>query len=82
VPEPTPDLSAIIGPPIEDIVRLLLEPYGDDRVTEAVAAYRADYGQNGLLDSLPYSGIAQALAEMRRSGAWLPHRSGASSLLL
>ena len=26
VPEPTPDLSAIIGPPIEDVMRLLLEP--------------------------------------------------------
>jgi phosphoglycolate phosphatase len=71
VPEPTPDLSAIIGPPIEDVMRLLLEPYGDDRVAEAVAAYRADYGQNGLFGSLPYSGVAQALAEMRRSGAQL-----------
>jgi phosphoglycolate phosphatase len=71
VPEPELDLSAIIGPPIDDIMRLLLEPYADDRVAEAVAAYRADYGQNGLFDSLPYSGIAQALAEMRQSGARL-----------
>jgi phosphoglycolate phosphatase len=71
VPEPELDLSAIIGPPIEDIMRLLLEPYADDRVTEAVAAYRADYGRTGLFDSLPYSGIAQALAEMRQSGARL-----------
>jgi len=70
VAEPTLGLSAIIGSPI-DIMRLFLEPYGDERVAEAVAAYRADYGQNGLFDSLPYSGIAQALAEMRRSGAQL-----------
>jgi phosphoglycolate phosphatase len=71
VPKPTLDLSAIIGLPVDDVMRLLLEPYGDDRVTEAVEAYRADYGQNGLFDSLPYPGVAQALAEMRRSGARL-----------
>jgi phosphoglycolate phosphatase len=71
VPEPTMDLSAIIGPPVDDVMRLLLEPYGDNRVAEAVAAYRADYGQNGLFKSLPYSGIAEALEGMRRSGARL-----------
>ena len=70
-PEPSLDLSAMIGPPIEDVMRLLLEPYGDDRITEAVAAYRADYGQRGALSSLPYPGIAQALAAMRRAGAQL-----------
>lgn len=69
--EPSLDLSAIIGPPIEDVMRLLLEPSGDDRVAEAVAAYRADYSQNGLYNSLPYPGIVQALAETRRSGAQL-----------
>src|SRR3712207_4662511 len=67
IPYPSLDLTGIIGPPIEDIMRLLLEPYGDDRVAEAVAAYREDYGQNGLFDSLPYSGIAQALIEMQQS---------------
>jgi phosphoglycolate phosphatase len=70
-PEPSLDLSTIVGPPIEDIMRLLLEPYGDDRITEAVAAYRSDYGQRGLFSSLPYPGIAQALTSMRRSGAQL-----------
>ncbi|MGK9168692.1 HAD hydrolase-like protein [Inquilinus limosus] len=71
VSEPSLDLSAIIGPPIDDVMRLLLQPFGDDRVVEAVAAYRVDYGQNGLYNSLPYSGIAQALAEIRHSGARL-----------
>jgi phosphoglycolate phosphatase len=52
-------------------MRLLLEPYGDNRVDEAVAAYRADYGERGLFESLPYAGIAEALEEMRRSGARL-----------
>ncbi len=70
-PKPTLDLSSIIGPPIDDIMRLLLEPYGDDRVAEAVDAYRADYGRSGLFESVAYPGVAQALAEMRQSGAKL-----------
>jgi phosphoglycolate phosphatase len=70
-PEPALDLSACIGPPIEDVMRVLLGPYGDDRITEAVAAYRSDYGQRGLFGSLPYPGIAQALTDMRRAGAQL-----------
>jgi phosphoglycolate phosphatase len=41
VPKPTLHLFAIIGPPIDNVMRLLLEPYGDDRVAEAVEAYRA-----------------------------------------
>ncbi|MGK9232463.1 HAD hydrolase-like protein [Inquilinus limosus] len=71
VPELSLDLSAIIGPPIDDVMRLLLEPFGDDRVIEAVAAYRADYGQNGLYNSFPYSGVTQALTEIRQSDARL-----------
>ncbi|MFE0753440.1 HAD hydrolase-like protein [Inquilinus sp. NPDC058860] len=70
-PGPSLDLTAIIGPPIDDVMRLLLEPFGDDRIIEAVAAYRADYGRSGLYNSLPYPGIAQALAEIRQSGARL-----------
>ncbi|MEP2990688.1 MAG: HAD hydrolase-like protein [Parasphingorhabdus sp.] len=71
VPEAPLDLSTIIGPPIEEIMRLLLEPYDDDRVSEAVQAYRADYGQSGLFESVPYPGVAAALTEMRQSGARL-----------
>lgn len=71
VPEPSPDISALIGPPIDDIMRVLLAPYGDDRVADAVEAYRADYGQNGLFNCMPYAGIAEALAEMQRAGAQL-----------
>ncbi|HSZ51654.1 MAG TPA: HAD hydrolase-like protein [Caulobacteraceae bacterium] len=70
-PRPTLDLAGLIGPPVEDVMRVLLERHGDDRVAEAVAAYRADYGERGLFDSLPYPGVAQALAEMKQSGARL-----------
>lgn len=57
-----------IGPPLEDILRALLAAYGDDRIDEAVVAYREHYGATGLLGSEPYPGISDALEEMHRAG--------------
>ena len=71
VPGPMQNLSAVIGPPMDDVMRFLLAPYGDDRVAEAVAAYRVDYGQNGLFKSVPYKDIADALDKMKQAGAQL-----------
>lgn len=70
-PDYSMDISALIGPPLEEIMQVLLQSYRDDRVTEAVTAYRADYGESGLFQSVLYSGIAEALTELRRSGARL-----------
>ncbi|MBR0830306.1 HAD hydrolase-like protein [Bradyrhizobium manausense] len=62
------DVKSVIGPPLEDILRALLRVYGDDRVDEAVVAYRQHYGEMGLLGSEPYAGIGDALQDMRRAG--------------
>jgi phosphoglycolate phosphatase len=62
------DIKRFIGPPLEDVLRDLLQARGDDRVAEAVAIYRQHYGESGLLDSQPYPGVGDALAEMRRAG--------------
>lgn len=67
-PDETLDISHAIGPPIEDIMQALLQSYGDDRVDEAVAAYRQHYGESGFLGSVPYPGIAKSLEEMKRTG--------------
>ena len=56
---------------MDDVMRFLLAPYGDNRVTEAVTAYRADYGCNGLFKSMAYLGIADALSGLRQAGAQL-----------
>lgn len=61
----------IIGPPIEDIMQILLRPYGDDRVAEAVVAYRRHYGESGFLGSEPYPGIGRSLGEMKGTGLQL-----------
>ncbi len=67
-PDQALDIKRFIGPPLEDIMRVLLQPYGDDRVDEAVAAYRQHYGESGFLGSNPYPGIGQSLEEMREAG--------------
>ncbi|QDP22897.1 HAD hydrolase-like protein [Bradyrhizobium cosmicum] len=65
-PGKAPDIA--IGPPLEDILRTLLQAYGDDRVDEAVVAYRQHYGESGLFGSETYPGIGDALEKMRRAG--------------
>jgi phosphoglycolate phosphatase len=67
-PDETLDIKRSIGPPLEDVMRVLLQSYGDDRVGEAVAAYRRHYGESGFLGSEPYPGIGRSLEEMRRAG--------------
>ena len=62
------DIKHAIGPPLDDMFRALLQARGDDRVDEAVTAYRHHYGESGLLGSEPYPGISDALQEMREAG--------------
>lgn len=61
-------LRRTIGPPLEEMMQILLQSYGDDRVGEAVAAYRQHYGESGFLGSVPYPGIGESLEEMKRAG--------------
>jgi len=67
-PDETLDIRRFIGPPLEDMMQVLLRSYGDDRVDEAAAAYRQFYGETGYLGSVPYPGIGQSLDEMKRGG--------------
>lgn len=67
-PDEAPDIKRAIGPPLEDMLRTLLQARGDDRIGEAVAAYRQHYSESGLLGSEPYPGIIGALRDMRRAG--------------
>jgi phosphoglycolate phosphatase len=67
-PDETLDIRGAIGPPLEDLMQILLQSYGDDRIGEAVAAYRQHYGESGFLGSAPYPGIGKSLEEMKRTG--------------
>jgi len=50
------------------MMQVLLRPYGDDRVGEAVVAYRQHYGESGLLESESYPGIGGSLKQMQQAG--------------
>jgi phosphoglycolate phosphatase len=65
------DLDWVLGPPLEDVVRRLLDPLGDDRSSLAVAYYREHYGDKGLFEARPYDGIPALLDELSRSGRTL-----------
>jgi phosphoglycolate phosphatase len=62
------DIKRVIGPPLEDAMQFLLQPYGDDRIAEAVLAFRQHYGESGLLGSEPYPGIGHSLRAMQQAG--------------
>jgi len=62
------DIKRVIGPPLEDVMQFLLQPFGDDRIGEAVLAFRQHYGEIGLLGSEPYPGIGDALKAMQQAG--------------
>ncbi|WP_316230443.1 HAD hydrolase-like protein [Bradyrhizobium sp. SZCCHNR1051] len=67
-PDDTLDVTAVIGPPLQDMLRVLLQAFGDDRVDDAVLAYRQHYGDSGLFGSALYPGIPEALQEMHGAG--------------
>jgi phosphoglycolate phosphatase len=50
------------------MLRDLLRAHEDDRLDEAVAAYRRHYGETGFLGSELYPGIRDALEGMRQAG--------------
>lgn len=70
-PDEALDIRHVIGPPLEDGLRVLLQSYGDDRVEQAAEAYRRDYGESGLFKSVAYPGIGDALEMLKRAGLHL-----------
>jgi phosphoglycolate phosphatase len=62
------DMTGVIGPPLEEVLQVLLRQHGDDRIDEAVVAYRQHYSESGLFGSELYPGIADALQELRQGG--------------
>lgn len=58
------DVRGMIGPPLEETMAEMLGRFGDDRVAEAVLAYRDHYGSTGFLETSVYSGLAEALHQL------------------
>ncbi|MGE0718341.1 MAG: HAD hydrolase-like protein [Alphaproteobacteria bacterium] len=70
-PDPAVDLTFVIGPTPETAMARVLAPYGDDRIAEAVHAYRDYYGREAIFDAFVYDGIPDALDALRETGAAL-----------
>jgi len=58
-------LQDLIGPPLRSVLAGLLGPQCQHRVAEAIAAYRARYGEVGQYEASVYDGIPAALAALR-----------------
>lgn len=57
-------LDGLIGPPLDEVMAQVLGRFGDDRVAEAILAYRAHYGAEGYLASEFYPGVAEVLEQL------------------
>src|ERR1700682_690361 len=54
------DIGNLIGPPLEEVLAEVLGRFGDDRVAEAVLAYRGHYGSVGFLQASVFPRAAGA----------------------
>lgn len=57
-------ITGLIGPPLEEVLRTVLARFGDDRVADAVLAYREHYGSTGFRAATLYPGVATALERL------------------
>jgi phosphoglycolate phosphatase len=67
-PDPSVDLTHAIGPPLDDVIGLVLSHYGETRAAEGAAAYRAYYEERGYLGSVLYPGMREAVEALRGAG--------------
>ena len=59
----------VIGPPLSDSYRSLGVP--EERIWDAIAAYRAYYDVEGLYECRVYDGVTEALSRLKAAGARL-----------
>jgi phosphoglycolate phosphatase len=63
-PNPSFDITPLIGPPLPQVIGRLLQDLGDDRIDAGIAAYRAHYGETGLYQATIYPGITDVLPRL------------------
>ena len=60
-PDPSFDITPMIGPPLPSVIGRVLALYNDDRIDAGITAYRAHYGETGLYQFTIYPGMADTL---------------------
>ncbi|MGE0420571.1 MAG: HAD hydrolase-like protein [Acetobacteraceae bacterium] len=63
------DLSWAVGPPIATSIGRLLAQYGDDRVEQGLAIYRARYSSVAIYECGVFPGVGDMLTALREAGA-------------
>lgn len=62
------DLEWVIGPPLKESFKILLETQNDALLNEAVLTYRRRFQEIGLYENEVYSGIPELLLQLREKG--------------
>jgi phosphoglycolate phosphatase len=62
------DLTWAVGPPIAVSIARLLAQYGDERLDQGLAIYRAHYSAVAIYDCTVYPGVLDMLAAVRDAG--------------
>jgi phosphoglycolate phosphatase len=63
-PDPSFDVTPLIGPPLPQVIAQLLQRYNDDRIEVGMAAYRTHYAEIGLHMATVYPGIADTVRRL------------------
>ena len=63
---PSVELDACVGPPLLDSLARLLGPHRSHLTPEAAERYERRYAEAGVLESRPYDGIRECLAELQQ----------------
>jgi len=63
------DLTWAVGPPMAVSVARLLEQYGDARIDQGIAVYRARYSAVAIYDCSVYPGVVAMLDALREAGS-------------
>ncbi len=67
-PDPAIDFRSLVGPPLPEVMRRILQPYGDGRIDLAATAYRVHYAETGMFLATVYPGVADTLERLHRRG--------------
>lgn len=70
-PDKAGDLTWAVGPPIRVSIERLLAPYGDTRVDEALAIYRARYSDVAIYDCTVFPGVVRMMDRLLSAGVAL-----------
>ena len=62
------DLDWVIGPPLKESFKTLLQTTDEELLNRAIISYRVRYEERGLYESIVYPGIPELLGQLKEKG--------------